>query len=85
LPDRIEALTILERPVGGPFRHKECAGRRHAITPDVLDQRRAAIGQEGETVMAVALAAHEDLACAPVDIVELQGDHFRWPQSKTGE
>ena len=30
-------------------------------------------------------AAHDDLARSPVDIVDLHGDHFRWPQPETGE
>ena len=35
--------------------------------------------------MPVALAAHDDLAGSPVDVVDLHGDHFRRPQSETGE
>jgi len=27
------------------------------------------------------LAAHDDLACSPIYIVDLRGDHFRRPQA----
>lgn len=35
--------------------------------------------------MPATLAAHNDLARSPVDIVDLHGDHFRRPQSQAGE
>ena len=49
-------------------------------SPQVADDGLADISRQGQPLQAASLAAHRDLAVAPVDIAELERGHLPGPQ-----
>jgi hypothetical protein len=56
-----------------------------AISTQVGGQGFAYIRRKGHPVVKQSLASNEDFAGSPVDVLELETDHFPGAKTKTGE
>ena len=82
LEHRIHQLSVLERTVWHPVGNKEHPRSRHSIQTDLVRQAFAHVLGQRHPVMALALAANHQPTRAPVEILQLQGDHLLRPQSQ---
>jgi len=65
-------------------KHPACLAGR-AISTQVGGQGFACICREGHAVEKHSLASNEDFANPPIDVFELESDHFPGAKTKTGE
>src|SRR5208283_2901856 len=61
------------------------AGTLGPTSLQVGSQRRPDVCWKGEAVFTAALAAHKDLAAAPIEVFELEPDNFTAAQAEAGE
>jgi hypothetical protein len=64
--------------------HSACLARR-PISTEIGGQGFAYIRREGHPVVKEPLASNEDFASSPVDVLELESNHFSSAKTETGK
>jgi len=82
LQDGVEDRPVLERAVRRPDGDEQRARCRDTIPPHVVSQCFADIGRDRHAIVVLTFPTHDKFAGAPVDIAELDGDHFRRAQAE---
>ena len=85
LQHRVEDLRIDKGPIRHLVGDEQRAGRPTPAIPDVVDDGVADVVRQRHAVVPLALAADQDCACTPVDVVELDRDDLGRAQAKAGE
>jgi hypothetical protein len=66
-----------------PDEYRPALSTGRSATPQILGDRPADVGRQRDAFKSAALAAHNDLARPPIDVVEPKPGHFARSQTET--